>query len=1207
MKVDDRHAAPECSPSRPADPVQTGDHVPGAATAVRTSGHARARWAAALLLTCAGAVGVEGCSDEPPQSPTPSPGVETPTSVPVYSKEGITILAPFGGQRVTTTSLSIYASIDARVDASSLSASLNDVPVAAMACDTKTNTCRATGIPLDTGIMTLKVTAKSSQAGGSPIQVSVPFEAWPGKALVHTITHAEELIDGPEAKGRMGDYLLHNDKIQVVVSAPGRSFDYLQSFGGHIIDADLNREPWEAERDGLGVVIPALNIEASDNPQTISVVNDGKNGAAAELQTDGPDDLIVAMNASTMAPLLIPPEVSELPVGTYIPASADDQDIPVQVTGKLLLEPGKNYLTYQNVIKNTSNGATSFYLGDILNATGELDYFSPGFGFRADIYFRHEGELFAFSGFGSNAGVTYGVVPTAKPSTTISLPGTIITFANQDSQAVIFESVPPSLTLQPGQSYTHTRFFVVGQNIADVSGARCEALELACGSVNGKVMVGANPVAGANVTVWRPSTPLEGYTNRTVQVITHWRTGADGTFSGTLEAGTYNISANLPDSPYPSGTEDPPTIQATVEPGAMHGGVNFTLPAVGRLRVNVIDENGQPLPARVSLVGFDPSPDPLVKAVVFPGYDSTGALFSDVYADKLPYGVVKVALADVTGDTGAITVEPGAYGLVVSHGPFYSISSQRISVSDTSQTITVQLYRVIDRPELVSGDFHVHGIDSFDARVPRDFRLKGMAAEEVDVFASTDHNTRIDFTPILQSMGLSDRVVGLVGEEITTFDLGHFNAFPMPVDTAARNGGAFDWAGPFTAGSSYPSMGRYDLSPSELFSSLKALPGDRVIMANHPNTRTLGYFSLIGINTGESKGPKAYVPNCLFRQDPTANLWDDGFSALELWRTYEDDPTLLAMENLGDWFNLLNAGVIRTSLSNSDSHSSFYMPVGGPRNLIYVDDSVPFTPEGMGPEVSRRIKEGRVIDSNGPLLQVHLSGSNGKVAGHQVDLPTTLSAADGNATIEIDVQSPVWAQFDNIQVYINHKPTPEFDDKDDAPGRTYPFSNCPGSEVTVTDVPRYDVEPLAVYNLKAGRDFGVEEVEVVAGVPAAVRLHAHVDIPVSLDEDAWVVVLVKGTSGVSSPLFPVQPSALDEDSNQTLDDLMDSNIGEGGVMAQAFSNPLFVDVNDNGQFDPPGLRLNPGPAPRTRTIPIRRLPIGSGRNIPARPAKGQAH
>ena len=125
----------------------------------------------------------------------------------------------------------------------------------------------------------------------------------------------------------------------------------------------------------------------------------------------------------------------------------------------------------------------------------------------------------------------------------------------------------------------------------------------------------------------------------------------------------------------------------------------------------------------------------------------------------------------------------------------------------------------------------------------------------------------------------------------------------------------------------------------------------------------------------------------------------------------------------------------------------------------------------------------------------------------------------------------------------------------------------PDENLHGVQVPRYEAEPTLV--LRAGPDFEVRTVVVDPQVPEARRLEADVDIPLAVEQDTWVVVLVKGTDGVSRPIWPMNPQDLVEEGNATLDDLTDGNLGEGGNPALAFSNPLFIDVDGNGRFDAP--------------------------------------
>jgi hypothetical protein len=119
---------------------------------------------------------------------------------------------------------------------------------------------------------------------------------------------------------------------------------------------------------------------------------------------------------------------------------------------------------------------------------------------------------------------------------------------------------------------------------------------------------------------------------------------------------------------------------------------------------------------------------------------------------------------------------------------------------------------------------------------------------------------------------------------------------------------------------------------------------------------------------------------------------------------------------------------------------------------------------------------------------------------------------------------------------------------------------------------RYRVIPSLA--LTAGTDFTITQVDDQPSIPGAGHRETSVTIPLSgLVEDTWIVVLVRGTPGVSRPLFPILPG-LSPAGNTTLADLVDGNLGEGGETVLAFSNPLYVDVDGN-PWTAPGVRLTP--------------------------------
>jgi len=198
-------------------------------------------------------------------------------------------------------------------------------------------------------------------------------------------------------------------------------------------------------------------------------------------------------------------------------------------------------------------------------------------------------------------------------------------------------------------------------------------------------------------------------------------------------------------------------------------------------------------------------------------------------------------------------------------------------------------------------------------------------------------------------------------------------------------------------------------------------------------------------------------------------------------------------------------------------------------------------------EVARGVGSGRVIGGQGPFVLATLRDAD--APQRQADLTregsTQVSAPGGNLDLEIRVQSPVWAPYDEIEIYAN--------------ATTSATGSNGGVPVAFTATPTRE--------LQRGRDFDIQTVVVNAGVPGAARLETHVSVPFrGLTQDTWFVVLVRGNDGVSPPTFPVFANDLDRTRNTSLADLIDGNLGEEGVTALGFTNALYADVDGEPGF-----------------------------------------
>jgi hypothetical protein len=974
----------------------------------------------------------------------------------------------------------------------------------------------------------------------------------PPHPLARRITDQSDLIGGPLAVGRVGDYLLANDRIRAIIKQPGRDLSFLLTYGGNIVDADIVRPAGEPGRDNFGAMTPLINVSSTVNVQEITVVNDGANGEPAVIRTVGRDDLLDAIDPNNA--------ISSISGGAVgLPPSAIDNDIPVQVMTDFSLPLGADAIRIETTILNEGDEELTIYIGDYVNSSGELDTFAPSFGF-GEIIFRPVIPYLAYPQVGETNGITYGIVPLPIPDTPVvasgfGQAGFFAYLLGQDILNVLLTGEPGIAVIAPGETQSYVRYFVVSDgDVGSIAAIQQELVGTAIGEISGRVTVNGEPAAGAHVSVVQ--TP--GVLGAPFNVVTAMRTDDAGNYRGTAEPGEYAVMAKLFGYRYDSGTTTPNQYPVTVAEGAT-ATVDIEIPDTGRLVVSAADQSGNPLPAKLSLVGFDQAPDP-GNHTVFAIVSIDGFVFASDIKNKGAelYGLAGVHFIDATGTTGMIEVPPGEYEVVVSRGTEYSDHRQRVVIrSGQTTAVDSTLVRVIDTPGFVSGDHHVHLINSLDSAVTREERLGTMAAEGVEYFVATDHDFITDLRDDLRRSGLADFLSVDIGAEITSFNFGHFNAWPLTPQPDRVGGGPIDWgrAG-VPPGMDYPSAGSYELSPAELFpvvrDRLRFGADESVIQINHFNGSMLGFFHIAGIDTALDP-PQSSVDPSLIRQDPAlTNLYDDGYTALEVWIEANRNQTALFLEaNLGDWFNLLNQGRIKAGMADSDTHHTAIIQAGGPRTFLASPTDDPSDIRAAA--LAASVNQGRLIGTSGPFVQITIEGDGGAQGGHDLDLPTLVPATTGTVTIRVDIQSPLWAEFDRIEVYANTVPIP-----------------VPDEGPHGITVPRYTVEPAIV--LDAGTDFDITHVAILPPppdtTPLATRLEADVEIPLSIETDTWVVVLVKGTDGVSRPMWPMNPQDLEQDSNQTLDDLTDGNLGEGGNPGLAFTNPLYLDYDGNGTFDP---------------------------------------
>jgi len=1075
---------------------------------------------------------------------------------------GIKSVSPASQSVVTTFSFDVVVEIDpARVDGGTLVIEINGgPPIPLSGGPTVFTTTVNPGPPLlDQNV--LKVTANTVGSGTAAWRIS-SFAYLPPKARARQIADPADLVTGPLAHGRLGDWLLENGNARFVVQdAPQRDLYSIGQFGGNLIDAERVVAGVPQGRDNFFEIQPAVNIESILHHETIEIVNDGQDGTPAVVRACGPDDLLDFVNASS--------EVAGL--GVSIPPGTDDTDQNIEGCTTYSLAPEVDYLEMETSLTNLEpSGGTTYsnFAGDYMNGMGELELWTssdPGFSVTShgvgELLFTAGYRAISFFGFRSATGVDYAYVPLTIPgapfpvSTNFTTSGVSVSLQNTSIPLVLAGFELPNLVLAPGQTKSFARRFSVGAGSPGHAVAlEAEAKARDVGTLAGCVTVGGVAAPGARVAVG----PIASGALSDLRSL--FVTDAAGCYQGEIPIGNYGVVASLQGVPYQGGGSSPAVNLVTITTGGSTT-QDIALPATGRVRVEVADENNDPVPARVTIVGFDPSPEPqLPFSLAF--VNTVAGLFRDTTKDGIPYGIVWIEYANA-GGVAEFDLEPGSYRLYVSRGVEYSLSSTPISVPSgpygaVTLTVPAQIHRVLDTTGFVSGDYHVHMLASPDSRVSDRDRILSFAGEGVDNLIATDHDAIIVLATEIDALGLGSFLHSTPGEEITTFDYGHYNAYPQAQDPAKPSFGATDFGGAAPPGQDFPSLGSYSLSPAEIHdeavNKLATAGGaqnaglETVVQVNHIDS----HFRPLKINTALTPPQSLSGPEALnFRLDPGISNFFHAFDGLELWNgAGKGDQTEFLGRRIGVWMNLLNQGIQVTAISDTDTHTFFNLETAGARTWTPTSTGSDAPAAILDNDIGLAVKAGKAIGGQGLYVQARLVDTE---TSAQADLSwagsTLVSAPDGTVDLEIDVQAPTWAEYDTIEIYVN--------------ASTSVAETNGGVPVLFTSIPTQTLT-------RSGTD--TPSTFVVNTVPAAgsQRLETQKIVPLTLPGDAWVVVIAKGTLGTSPPMFPVHPRDLKSAENPDLASLVTNTAAESGVRALGMTNALYVDV-DGGGFDPPGV------------------------------------
>ena len=1089
-----------------------------------------------------------------------------------HSCPGTTTRIVSPSKQVVTFAFEVEVVIeDPLLDPARLVATLNDEPLALV--EGPASHFRALvspGAPLrDRNVLRVRIPKREGKGEHS---LSRHFHYLPpGKAVARRIDDAKDLIRGPLAHGRVGDWLLANGTARFVVQDVGqRDFHSIGQYGGNLIDAERIGRP---KQDNFFEIQPALNIETVINAQTVTILNDGQDGTAALIETCGPDDLLDWTNPSD--------QIAQFDFPVTLPPGIDDFDLPIEACTVYRLEPSHGpgehpWVEMTTTVFNHGPDDLRLFPGDYLHAMGQLEQWTSLDPASANSLDSGLGEnvvtlglgVFSFYGFGAAEGVSYGRVgvpidPSLPPDSSFTDSGFSLVLSGVSIPLILIFPpglIQPPLAVPAGGSASFQRFFVVGDGDAgDLVDAEVEIRGLPNGTVRGCVTVGGVPAPGARVSA---GFERDGALS---DVRSAWVADENGCYEGRLPVGSYGIAAARSGTPYEAGGPEPVVHPLAIVDG---GDVtqDFALPATGRVSVRVKDETDAALPARVTVVGFDPSPEPLITLSLFGVLETDGGTFNDPTGDRLPFGVAHIDYSDARG-RASFDLEPGRYQVFVTRGTEYSAWDGEIEVVAGAVTpVEATLARVLDTAGFVSSDFHVHLINSLDSRVAARDRVRQFAGEGVDNLVATEHDARSELLPVIEALGLSEFLTSTLGEEITTPSFGHYNAYPLGLDPARPSGGAIDWGRAAPPGQDFPLYGAFNLTPAEIEAAVAAQtdgsgallnPAEALVQINHI-TGGLGHFDNLKIDTSLEPPVSALSPAELLakRLDPAAGDLFHRFEALELWNgASRGAQSAFLGARIGIWMNLLNQGLRTTFIADTDTHDFLALESAGAVTWTASPTDRPWEIDPL--QVTEAVRAGRAVGGQGLHVRAWLRESDdpGNRAGFEGDGSVDLQT-DGDGAVEllIRVQAPVWSAFDTVEIYANAA-TEVTGERDGVP---------------------VHFAALPTQTLRAGVDFPVPEPRVVhPGVPGAERFDLELTVPFALSEDTWFVVLVRGSEGVSPPLFPYFPKDLRRAGNDTLGDLLDGNLDEDGVLALGATNALWADVDGVPGFQAPGVRVAP--------------------------------
>ncbi|MBK7155717.1 MAG: PHP domain-containing protein [Sandaracinaceae bacterium] len=515
--------------------------------------------------------------------------------------------------------------------------------------------------------------------------------------------------------------------------------------------------------------------------------------------------------------------------------------------------------------------------------------------------------------------------------------------------------------------------------------------------------------------------------------------------------------------------------------------------------------------ARVVVLGTGATPDPVFGP-------ETGTA---------PQG--NVALTDGLGVV-SLPIAPGTYDVYAMRGLDASLDRESIVVASADLAVTLDIASLDVVPTgYLMADFHVHSAVSFDSSTPPEDQVRAFMAAGVDALVATEHDIVFDYGPAIAVVDETlpqasrGRIKAFAGLEATAFvpyedfphTIGHYNVFPVDVVPTAFESGTPD---------------DERVGPATVYDRLRAMPGpaQRIVQMNHARatrvpTIWLGYLDSCGFDASLTF---AMNGACDVASGMGTSPFDvDAFEVIN----FKDMQEYVTQNR--DWHALLReapGGNLPTGTANSDSHRIYNEEAGFPVNVLATTSTLA---DLSGDDLVGLIQDGSLAGALGVFVWIEVCddavGTNCREPG-KTPLNISGDTMDTDTVhVRVRVAAPPWIPVDELRVRLGGEVVAIIDLTAENPADPFSTSSA--------DVLRYDAV-INVTNVTADSFITAE-----AGFVLPTLLDANMD-------------------GVVDPItFPAAP--------QPFTSLV------RGAQPIGFVNPVFLDRDGNGQYNPPGMPL----------------------------------